>query len=214
MSDRVIKATNVKMVGKTAEKTVPTHQGIAGSHVPLQGDASSRSGDSHAMADGLAQVKKEFYEKGLSDGMEFRKKEFAKMFGTMEEVTRQASELRKKLYLEAEEQILQLVFSVAEKVIHTEVGTNRNIVLDVLRAAAKNIVDHDNVKIRLNPEDLRYIMDMEQELFQEVSWLKNSALEEDSSINPGGVLLETVSGEIDARLDQQLAEIKKSFKKR
>jgi flagellar biosynthesis/type III secretory pathway protein FliH len=57
-------------------------------------------------------------------------------------------------------------------------------------------------------------MDMKQDLSQEVGWLKNSAFEGDGSIKPGGVLLETVSGEIDARLDQQLAEIKKSFSKR
>jgi len=76
------------------------------------------------------------------------------------------------------------------------------------------VVDHENIKIRLNPEDLRFLMDLKQDLSQEVGWLKSSAFEGDGSIKPGGVLLETASGEIDARLEQQLNEIKKSFGKR
>lgn len=219
MSDKIIKATQVKLVGNPAERPVPQHRAQpvpAGGRVSGQGaEGAARSGDRHGATDHLLdQAKKEAYEKGLADGRALRHKEFVQLLGTMTEATRQAGELKKRLYQEAEGQILQLAIAVAEKVIHTEVGTNRNIVLDVLRAAAKNVVDHDNIKIRLNPGDLGYLVEMKQELSQEVGWLKDAAFEGDPSIKPGGVLLETTSGEIDARLDQQLAEIQKSFRKR
>jgi len=110
LSDKVIKATNVKLVGRPAETAVPhhrTHPGGTGGHVSPSGiDGSVPVGDRHGVAEGIAQVKRDAYEKGLSDGREFRKKEFAQMLGTMAEATRQAGELKKKLYLEAEEQIL------------------------------------------------------------------------------------------------------------
>lgn len=208
MSDKVIKATNVRLVGQPTGKPMQNQLGDSG-----MVDGSAQSRDLRLLNDRINDVKKEAYEKGFSSGMESRKKEMAQMFNAMAEITRQTAELKKRLYTEAEGQILQLIFSIAEKVIHTEVSTNKNIVLDVLREAAKSIVDHDNIKIRMNPADYRYIMDIKQDLFQEMNWLKKSTFEEDSSIKPGGVLLETISGEIDARLDQQLNEIRKSFQK-
>lgn len=218
MSEKVIKATNVKLVGKPAGIPTQHHRGNGGtadSGASLQpGGGLAHPGDPRVLNERINALKKEAYEKGFTSGAESRKKEMAQLVSAMAEVTRQTAELKKRLYTEAEEQILQLVFSVAEKVIHTEVGTKRSIVLDVLREAAKSIVDRDSIKIRLNPEDFRYIMEIKPDLFQEMNWLKKSTFEEDSTIKPGGVLLETISGEIDARLDQQLTEIKKSFQKR
>jgi flagellar assembly protein FliH len=218
LSDKVIKATNVKLVGKPAGNTgqhnccdlgemddsLPQHE--------LNGFA--QAANQRLLGERIADVKKEAYEKGFFDSTESRKKEMAQILSAVAEVTRQTVELKKKLYTDAEEQILKLVISIAEKVIHTEVSTNRDIIINVLREAAKSIVARDGIKIHLNPEDFRYITEIKQDLFQEMSWLKNSAFEEDASIRPGGVLLETVSGEIDARLDQQLNEIKKSLQKR
>jgi flagellar assembly protein FliH len=109
--------------------------------------------------------------------------------------------------------MLGLACSIAEKVIHTEVSTNNEIVLAVLRDAVKNVVDRDGIKIRLNPDDLRFITEMNPDFLQGISGLKNMTFEGDAGIQRGGVILETISGEVDARLEQQLTEIKKTFKK-
>ena len=69
------------------------------------------------------------------------------------------------------------------------------------------------MKIRLNPDDLRFITEMKPDFLQGISGLKNTIFQEDASIKRGGVILETISGEVDARLEQQLTEIKKTFKK-
>jgi flagellar assembly protein FliH len=218
LSDKVIKATNVKLVGTAAGIPAPHHRAKGG--MTDGGTASpglpgyAHPGDPQLLNERINGLKKEAYEKGFASGMESRKKEVAQLVTAMAEVTRQTAELKKKLYAEAEEQILGLAFSIAEKVIHTEVSTNKNIFAEVLRGAAKSIVDRESIKVRLNPEDFRHMMEIKPDLFQEMSWLKKSTFEEDSTIKPGGVLLETISGEIDARLDQQLKEIQKSFQKR
>jgi flagellar assembly protein FliH len=214
----VIKATNVKLVGTAAGIPMPHHRARGGT---AEGGAASpglpgyaHPGDPQLLNERINALKKEAYEKGFASGLESRKKEAAQLVAAMAEVTRQTAELKKKLYAEAEEQILSLAFSIAEKVIHTEVGTNKNIFAEVLKGAAKSIVDRESIKVRLNPEDYRYMLEAKPDLFQEMSWLKKSTFEEDSTIKPGGVLLETISGEIDARLDQQLKEIQRSFQKR
>jgi flagellar assembly protein FliH len=216
LSDKIIKAKNVKLMDTPAGTQVQYLSGngeLRESGVSPKGsELFSHAGEPGRFSEGIANVKKEAYGKGFSDGIESRKKEIVQILNAMVEVTRETAELKKKLYTEAEEQMLHLVFSIAEKVIHTEVSTNRKIVLEVLREAAKSVVDRDSIKIHLNPDDLRFIMEIKPDLFQEIHWLKNAAFEEDASIKPGGVLLETLSGEVDARLEMQLKEIKSSFK--
>ena len=50
-----------------------------------------------------------------------------------------------------------------------------------------------------------------EEIFKEVNGVKNIAFEEDPGIQPGGVVVETLFGEVDARLEQQFQEIKAGF---
>jgi flagellar assembly protein FliH len=216
LSDQIIKAKNVKLMEQPAGTPV---QYLGSNGLLREGSASikgsklfSNTGETDRLKDGIAHVKKEAYEKGFSDGIESRKKEIARILNSMAEVVRETAELKKKLYAETEEQMLSLIFAIAEKVIHTEVSTNKKIVLEVLREAVKSVVNRDGIKIHLNPEDLRFIMEIKHDLIKDINWLKNAVLEEDVSIRPGGVMVETLSGEVDARLEQQLMEIKRSFK--
>jgi flagellar assembly protein FliH len=217
LSDKVIKAKNVKMVEEhiLPRGPLPGHKNVMKSGDVQQKAAVlfSRGGEKGRLEERIADAKKEAYGKGFSEGMESRKKEFLAALKTMAEITREISEFKKKLYSEAEEQMLGLACSVAEKVIQTEVGTNKNIVLGVFREAVKNVVDHDGMKIRLNPDDLRFITEMKPDFLLGFNGFKNTTFEKDASIQRGGVILETVSGEVDARLEQQLIEIKKSFKR-
>lgn len=212
LSDKVIKAKNVKLVEMpilTQGHFISSKEGTKGGDAHPKGlEFSLKERGQGRLRERIADTKKEAYEKGFSEGMESRKKEIAQILNAMAEVTRETAELKKRLCAEAEEQMLHLVFSIAEKVIHTEVSTNKNIVLEVLREAVKNVVDRDGMKIRLNPHDLRFIMEIKPDFLQEINGLKNATFEEDASIKPGGVLLETLSGEVDARLEQQLKEIK------
>jgi len=217
LSDKVIKAKNVKMV---EDPILPSGQLLSNINGMKSGDlrqkasvSFSKGGEKRKLEERIADTKKEAYEKGFSEGMESRKKEFLAALNTMAEVTREISEFKKKFYSEVEEQMLGLACSIAEKVIHTEVSTNKNIVLAVLREAVKNVVDQDGMKIRLNPDDLRFITEMKPDFLQRINGVKNTTFEEDASIKRGGVILETISGEVDARLEQQLIEIKKSFKR-
>jgi flagellar assembly protein FliH len=218
LSNKVIKAIDVKLIEG------PGPVGAQGPSVGTQRELrksglTRKSGEfpSHErgvgnLADVVAKAKREAYEKGFSEGAESRKREITQALSAMVAATRETSELKKKLYEEAEGQMLQLIFSIVEKVIHMEVSTNKGVVLEVLRQATKNVVSRDSMKIHMNPADHRFIMELKPELLQEMNWLKNAIFEEDSSIKPGGVILETKSGEVDARLEQQLKEIKSSFK--
>lgn len=217
LSDKVIKAKNVKMIedpilpgGK-----LPGHvTGMKSSSLyPKASVLFTRGGEKGKLEEKIAEARKEAHAKGFAEGVESRKPEFLAALSAMAGVTREIGEVRKRIFSEVEEQMLGLACAIAEKVIHTEVSTNNEIVLAVLRDAVKNVMDRDGIKIRLNPDDLRFITEMNPDFLQGISGLKNMTFEGDAGIQRGGVILETISGEVDARLEEQLTEIKKTFKK-
>jgi flagellar biosynthesis/type III secretory pathway protein FliH len=144
----------------------------------------------------VKKVNEDFYKKGLSDGIEFQKKE------ALPALTAVAT-IEKK-----EEQIVMLAIAIAEKIINQEVATRKEIILGVLKGALKNIAETDGMKIRINPQDFRYMMEIKKDFIQSFDGIRNVVFEEDASIKRGGAIVETMFGEVDARLESQLQEIK------
>ena len=163
-------------------------------------------------------AKKEAYTKGYSEGIkEGTEDERKRLFQAAEALAnsmRELDRLRKEILESNEEKILNLVFSVTEKVIHREVTTSRDIVYDVLKSAIKQVTDKEGIKVRLNPEDYRYILEMNPGIIDSFDNIRNMSVVEDNSIRRGGVVIETSSGEVDARLDQQLHEVRKAISRK
>jgi flagellar assembly protein FliH len=206
LSDKIIKAKDVKLAEKPL---LPASRFVRSQPVGKDGElvnpgVAGQEGEEQR----ITEVKKEAYERGFSEGLLLQKNECLQVMKTLSNLISEVGELKKKFYEETEGQMLDLVFSIAGKVIHTEVNTNRNIVLAVLREAIKNIVDRDGIKIRLHPQDFRLMMDMKPDFLKEMNGMKNVVFEEDAGINQGGAVLETLSGEVDARLERQLHETK------
>ncbi|MCX5836181.1 MAG: FliH/SctL family protein, partial [Deltaproteobacteria bacterium] len=51
-------------------------------------------------------------------------------------------------------------------------------------------------------------MEIKSDFLQHFDGIKNIVFEEDESVRRGGAIIETLFGEVDARLDQQYNEIK------
>jgi len=124
--------------------------------------------------------------------------------GLMKEV----GSFKEKTLEASEKQLLNLWFSIAEMVIHQEVSTEKSVIFSVLKAAFRNIVDRENIKVRLNPRDFQYMIEMKSDFINSMDGVRNVFFEEDGSISHGGAVIETSSGEVDARINEQLKEIK------
>jgi flagellar assembly protein FliH len=116
--------------------------------------------------------------------------------------------IKKETIEKTEEQIIGLAIAIAEKIINQEVATRKEIILGVLKGALKNIAETDGMKIRINPQDFRYMMEVKKDFLQSFDGIRNVVFEEDASIKRGGAIVETMFGEVDARLESQLKEIK------
>jgi len=90
---------------------------------------------------------------------------------------------------EMKKRFLDLIFSVTEKVINREISTSRDIVHGVLKSAIKTGHRQGWDKLSgLNPEDYRYMMEMNPGVIDGFDDIRKYVIVEDSSIRRAGLL--------------------------
>jgi len=156
----------------------------------------------------IQKLEKDAYGKGYTEGLKSQNKDIATKLEVLVAVTKTIPQIKKDILEKGEEQMVKLAIAIAEKILHQEVSTRKEIILDVLKGALKNIAETEGMKIRLNPQDFRYMMEVKKDFLQSFDGIRNIVFEEDSSIKRGGAVVETMFGEVDARLENQLKEIK------
>ena len=156
----------------------------------------------------IKKISDEAYARGYAEGQKSQHKEVAASLESLAAATKSIPSIKKNVLEKGEEQMVKLAFAIAEKIVQQEVATRKDIIFAVLKNAIKNIAETDGMKIRLNTQDFRYMMEVKKDFLQSFDGIRNVVFEEDSSIKRGGAVVETMFGEVDARLESQLKEIK------
>ncbi len=217
-SNKVVKAQDIKLTNSSGKAPVRFIRGI--SHIPAnEADFNVRENGMNIgseieepgkqVEEIIKITEKEAYDRGFSKGVtEGINKEKRKLALAAESVAKLIGELKvlKEEFLkDSEKEIIDLVFLIAGTVIHKEVSTGREVLLSVLSDAMRNIQERDDVSIRLNPEDHRYITEAKPDFLDSFG---NILIEKDKEIGQGGAVIKTLFGTLDARLDQQLNKIR------
>lgn len=219
-SKGVIKSSDVKVVEKVLHGERPAGAKSVFQTNPLIMDAQrNRGGLAHEqkaeLEDKLRQAERESHDKGFAEGMNkgiaLQKEEARCAIGAVTDLMAELTGLRQEIIEKTEQEIVRLAFAIAAKVIHQEVKQDNTVVASVLREAVRSVTDRDGMKVRLNPHDFRYIMEIKEDFLKEMDGVKNIVFEEDPGVKAGGVMVETIFGEVDARLEQQFNEIKAGF---
>ena len=116
-------------------------------------------------------------------------------------------EERRRIWREAEPQIMAFVLEIARKVVKDEAKVNRDVILSVVRNSLRRVVDTENIRIRVNMDDLDTVRSSRDELTSLVDGIRHIEIVDDRRVNPGGCVVETGSGTIDAKMDTQLDEV-------
>ena len=89
---------------------------------------------------------------------------------------------------------------------------NKEAVLNIVKAAIESAVGNEEIKIKINPEDYDNVIQYREEFIHSIDGLKNISFEADKSVLQGGCLIETIYGDIDARLDKQLETVAENLR--
>ncbi|MGE5679446.1 MAG: FliH/SctL family protein [Bacillota bacterium] len=157
------------------------------------------------------------YEKGFIDGqnqlraeleneylMQLSEKteEFNRILGMLEANLSEYDQAYDKIVIEA-------AVAIAEKIIKQQIS-KQSIITDTLRESVKKIIGANEILIRVNPADHNEIHSGHGTPLLEESFSKIK-FEIDEKLEPGGCMVETEIGNVDARISTQINEIKKQL---
>ena len=146
-------------------------------------------------------------EEGRVEGYAEGKAEVDRLIERTQTVLERAQDKRGEIISETEREIIELVLLVSRKVVKVISDSQREIVVANVTEALKKVRDRGTIIIRVNLSDVKLVTDHTKEFIKLLEGVKTIQVQEDSSVDSGGCIIETDFGEIDARISSQLAEI-------
>ena len=110
----------------------------------------------------------------------------------------------------AEKDLRRLAVSIAEKILSRELAQNADAIVDVVKAALVGVRARRELVLRVHPKDLPIVQQRETELGQALLRPGVLTVRGDEAVAPGGCMIDTEVGTIDARLSFQLAAIERA----
>jgi len=139
------------------------------------------------------------YNEGFKKGEDAAKLEFSPFLETIHELIADLTVFRKNMYDKGEREMVELVVSLAKKVIHFEFSTRDDAVQEMIRLAVQSVLDRESMVIKT---DKGYAESFRPELHHLFSEIKNITFEAHSGVERGGCVVETNFGVVDARIDK------------
>ncbi|MEN6348088.1 MAG: FliH/SctL family protein [Syntrophomonas sp.] len=129
-----------------------------------------------------------------------------------QEILEEARQTKLEMMKTSEPDMVRLAMAVAKKVIVGELSTNPNIIINILRQALGFLDQPGNVTVYVNPADVAKIFEvMETESFTDVGTNDvNINVYADNRISPGGCILDSDAGSVDAQVETRITSVEKA----
>lgn len=160
----------------------------------------------------IAEARHKALDEGRDEGFKTGEEEVKRLIERLHEILNSAIDERRKILESTEKQLVDLVLLIARKVIKVISETEKSVVMENVREALKKVKGETQIAIKVNTRDMELTSRHKKEFIAAVESLKQVRVEEDSRVDPGGCIITTSFGDIDARIQNQLHIIEKSIR--
>lgn len=191
---------------------------------PFAAEAEHATGDAEAIvgaargeavqlvqraAEQAAAIQHEAYQEGRAegerDGRAAARAEVADALLLVQRAAADAKGVRDRLIAGLEREIVELVIDATRAVLGEQARVDPSMVIDTVERALRRAGSQNVVRVRMHPDTLDVVAAHVAE--RRIEGAADWELHADGSIDVGGCVIDTTGGEIDARLDSQLAEV-------
>lgn len=155
----------------------------------------------------VSEARNEGFEQGSKEGYEKGSAEVERLIDRMHKILEAVMQRREEILQDTESQIVELVILMARKVIKILSENQKNVIMANTVAALRKVKTRGSVTLRVNIEDVKLTTAHADEFIQHVENVQGITVQEDSSVEKGGCIVETDFGAIDARISSQLTEL-------
>ena len=171
-------------------------------------EGSARAAFEKERADAADAGFKEGREAGYAEG----EAEANRLIERLQTMLERARIRREEILAETEQQIVDLALLMARKVIKIISETQKEVVAANVTEALRKVKALGDIIIRVNLADLQLTTEHIDSFIHRMEGVKGIQVAEDSTVDPGGCIIETDFGEIDARISSQLAELESKIR--
>jgi len=157
------------------------------------------------------EIKRAASEKGFSEGFttgfEQAKAENERVSLKVLDIVAEMKDLRLSLYREHEGELVKQILLIAKKVVHSELTTRPEFVLNLLKGALHHVDDQGRVRINVHPEEYDFIIKHQPELAGFIDEEQVISIKKDVNVSPSGPMIETDFSVVELSMERQFSEI-------
>ncbi|MGI6657765.1 MAG: FliH/SctL family protein [Desulfobulbus sp.] len=159
----------------------------------------------------LEALRKEAYAQGMADQAERMQTELGQAVQALHDACQKLDEQRQLIVQQSRGDLVNLVMTLTRKVVGMELATPRTTIVATLKAALEQAIGCEEYYVVLHPDDLALAEQSAPELIDAIRGLERIIFRTDDTITPGGCLLESEQGSVDATIEGQLASMETLF---
>jgi flagellar assembly protein FliH len=153
----------------------------------------------------LDAIRAEAYDEGFAAGAAQAQAALEGPSAAFAAAAQQLQELRADAVASVEADAVDLALRIAEQALGAALAVDRELVVEVVRGALRRLVERDHVLILVNPEDLDVVREHTARLVAELGGIEHCEVQAERRVGPGGAIVRTAEGEVDATLETKLA---------
>lgn len=147
-------------------------------------------------------IKKKAYDDGYAEGL-----------SRFNEQLMQFEQQVRKLSHETQKAIIPIALKAAKKIVGAELKQHPESIVDIVIQALSPIKQNHKIKIYVNKDDKQVLEENKQRLKDIFESLQSLSILERSDVTPGGCIIETEAGIINASLENQWRALESAFEK-
>ena len=156
-------------------------------------------------APSLDAVREQAFEEGFAAGVAHAQSQLDGPAAALAAAADQLQALRTDAAASVEADAVDLALRIAEQAVGAAITVDPELVVEAVRGALRRLVERDRVLILVNPDDLELVRDHVARLVGELGGIEHCEVQAERRVRPGGAIVRTSEGEVDATLETKLA---------
>jgi flagellar assembly protein FliH len=110
-----------------------------------------------------------------------------------------------------EQEAYRFALAVAERIVKREITLDDSVVMRQVRDAIHRIIGVETITIRVHPDDETLVRSHRPALLSSSDSVREISVEGDDTVERGGCILASATGNVDARIGSQLRQIESAL---
>lgn len=170
-----------------------------------------REQDEHLIQAVKSEAYQEGYQEGISQAEEEMKRKIAEMMEEARAVLTEAYRARDVIIQEAEPFLVELSCDIAEKIVEKQLTIEPEFTMNLIKKSLARKREQGLISLCVSPSQFTFVNAAREELSLAIDSQAELQILPDATVKDHGCVIRSSFGSIDARIDTQLAEIKKEL---